>query len=763
MPKVYDQQISWQAPATQKMQYDRLQDFITPALQNVTKASQNATDLMVEIGDKRAAGELEQAAKDAAFDIENWQDFSEPEKTQDKMVESAMAKYDAVMANMDPSTRRRMDMYNPKAREIYEVKAKEKAADVTYNYAYKTDTANIDNDVGRMITERAPEGPEAVKAYVDEHLAKKQKELRPADYNVYSKAVKANAQKGLIDWYVAYGNLDKAIECVKNDRYAGDINESVRANYLKALTKAKSDKSSGSGDDDLSGSNLVDTLVRVEGDTPQEAYAKMTRLTSALESRYNPDEELLKKYGNIPLAGGFTYYQLSNMDYTKAMSIIDKDLKALSKSEALDRESRQQFIPLMVEWERVSEPVSGSSSVRELKKGEDITTLKALYKNFTERGFDSQLKHAGNSDMTKTLTEIGDVINKEKTARALAFSLNGKNMSGITNNPVLSHLFPTPATPEEAKNWNKAENQQAILTRTAAMQQAEGFNKLYLSAITTWGDGNKGTTKYDTMREDLKNMLDKGQLTEAQYKARVRHLYDVSEGRASRTYPCLDATTPTRVWSQCMASFGFDTVDDSASYDEALDAGMHDVSADLRKSSYRQYEAGTVGDVYEILLSQINLAVHTQGMPEKYGIPNPGLFTDDFLAEVMNDLETGPRQGELDDIVDLTNNSSIYKEKGGDYEGKSWDPANPSPETSLDITKSKQYQLIGDIEKAISLRLGTNIKINEEQKIGLAMDIRRISSGKKHSVPTALSPSTQDELRDNRLNETTKQLIRGEK
>lgn len=780
MPKVYDQQISWQPTGTQKMQYDRLQDFISPALQNVGKASQNAMDLMREIGDKQAASNLEQAAKDAAFEIENWQDFSEPEKTQDKMVEAAMKKYDDVVANMDYATRNRMNMYNPKAREIYEVKAKEKAADVSYNYAYKTDTANIDSDVGRMITERAPEGPEAVKAYVDSHLAKKQKELRPADYNVYSKAVKANAEKGLIDWYVAYGNLDKAIECVKNDRYAGDINESVRANYLKALTKAKADKNGG--DDDLVGNNLVDTLVR-GGVPPQEAYSYMTQLTSAIESRYEPDAELIERFGNVPLAGGFSYNQLSNMDYTKAMGIIDKDMKALSKSATLDRESRQQFIPLMVEWERISEPVTEHSSVRQLKKNADTMALRNLYNQFVENGYDSQIKHAGNSDMYKTFTEIGDILDRESSSAELAFGLKGKNLSNIANNPALQKflptIFPTPRTPEEAKNWNDPQMQQSILSQKQASSQLSKTIAAvggYAESLPVVGQMVRPFTKttenatYDKLQKDLKEQKEKGIITDAEYKAKSRYLWLASEGTASETYPCLTPKTISEdTWNQCLTAYGLKPIDNSAAYDKSLDKGMHSMSADLRAEMERfghKYDAGTVGDIYQVLMAEINLAVK-QGNGDQIGIKYPGLFTDKFLTQVTYKLLTDydNQYGGLNDLVDLTNNSSLYKQKGGDYEGKSWDPSNPSPETALDITKSKQYQLIGDIERAINKQLGLSgknqIVFDEETKRNMAMNVRRISSGERHSVETEESKSVQKELKNKRLDET-QNILRGE-
>ena len=151
-------------------------------------------------------------------------------------------------------------------------------------------------------------------------------------------------------------------------------------------------------------------------------------------------------------------------------------------------------------------------------------------------------------------------------------------------------------------------------------------------------------------------------------------------------------------------------------------------------------------------MSRISLSLPIPGQAEKYGIENPGIFTGMFMADVMSDVRS-LRGGELNDLVDLTNNASLYKEKGGDYEGISWDPANPSPQTSTDITRSKQYQLIGDIEQVLSERLGKNIQFDEEEKKKMALEIRKISSGKRRSVKSDTSEKDRKELTNKRTQE----------
>lgn len=753
MPKVYEQQLSWQPANGARMQYDRIQDFITPALENATKTSQNAMDALRQVGDKQAASELEQAAMDAAFDIDNWTDFSKPEETQDKMVANAMEKYDKVFANLDPSTQRRMNLYNPKAREIYEVKAKEKAADASYNYAFKDAMANMDKDVGRMITESNPEDPSSVKNAMNAHLARMKKTMRPADYLAYEKALKPTAEKGLVDWYIAQGRLGDAYNSVINDGATGDVNESTRASYLKAIKTAMKSK----GDSDEIGTNLMDTLIH-RGIPQSQAYAAMSELVSAVENDGEPDAKILEQYGDLPLVGGFSYYQLHNMDRSKAIGIIDKTYKAVGKSTAIQGDARAAFVPLMTEWARITETENGITT---LKKDMDMDQLGIMYDKFEKAGYVRALDTTSNSDMSKTLTEIGDAVRERKQRAAMAFDNLGYNASAVYNSPVTRDVFPMPATKEQAAMWDTKEQQQQMLNTRKVRYSAEALNNIHdeyarkQAERAAKKENEKEPTQYEKMRSELKEMKNNNEISEQRYKETSRYLYDLSEGRASVTYPCLVSGVSAREWNQCLSSYGFGLTNDSVAYDKKMDRGMHEWSANLRDAEKEYgvvYDSGTVGDVYQVLLSRISLSLPIPGQAEKYGIENPGIFTGMFMADVMSDLRS-LRGGELNDLVDLTNNASLYKEKGGDYEGISWDPANPSPQTSTDITRSKQYQLIGDIEQVLSERLGKNIQFDEEEKKKMALEIRKISSGKRRSVKSDTSEKDRKELTNKRTQE----------
>lgn len=832
MPRVYDQQIAWQPTGTQKMQYARLQDFIAPALERAQQSAENATEALRQIGDKQAASSLEQAARDAAYDIDNWKDWSEPEKTQDKMMATAMEKYDKAMANLDPATRNRINLYNPKSREIFELKSKEKATDAVFDYSYKNAAANMDYDIGRIITESNPENPATVKAAMDAHIEKMKKTLRPADALVYEKAARPAQEKGLTDWYIAHGQLDRAINAVQSDAVTGHADEVWRASTLKALMKMKEEKNKA----DKDGTNLVDILVKNQQD-PALAYSTYSELTASIQKGYAPNKELVAAYGNLPLAGGYSYNQLKDMDYTKAVGIIEKANKALGDSSAIQEEARYNAIPIVTEFARVAEQDS-DTNLWKLKDGADITSLRSMYLDAEKHGYIQALKTTGgNDDLVPMLERVGDIVRRERSSRALAFDKVGQNVSAFINNPNLESVFTlsspamlqTPATPEQAATFNTPEKQQEVALGQQAQAVAGGykilhdlFNKKNYSPISAdqeldmaaeqiqnakpeslskqqqilntgaamsskiggkksgnytgsplfkddWAYGgdvasavvdktHKGetTTKYEQMQSDLQLMAMRGDITPQQQRELSKRLYDLSEGTATVAYPCPLEGVSTKTWSRCMSAYGFGSVDNTARYNAALDRGMHEMSAGLSPQG-RRYDAGSVGDTYEVLLARIKAGVDV-GMGDYFGIKYPGVINGDFLAQTLQTLES-KYDGNLDEIVDLTNNRDLYGTRGGEYERMSWDPAAPSPQTATDITKSKQYELIGDIERVFSEKLGQQIKFDEGMKQKLAMEIRQISSGRRREVETDISEKDRKELTNPRINEIRKTLV----
>ena len=96
-------------------------------------------------------------------------------------------------------------------------------------------------------------------------------------------------------------------------------------------------------------------------------------------------------------------------------------------------------------------------------------------------------------------------------------------------------------------------------------------------------------------------MKNNNEISEQRYKETSRYLYDLSEGRASVTYPCLVSGVSAREWNQCLSSYGFGLTNDSVAYDKKMDRGMHEWSANLRDAE-KEYGVGIVMNAFRICL-----------------------------------------------------------------------------------------------------------------------------------------------------------------
>lgn len=790
MPKVYEQQITAQAAGGSRVKYDKIQDYITPALENANKATQNAMDAMRKIGDSRAASELEKAARDAASEIENWSDFSKPEKTIGDMMSSGMKKYDDVMSKLDSSTRNRISMYNPKSREIFELKVQEQANKAVFDYSYKNSMANLDLDVGNLITESNPEDPMSVIASMDAFLEQAKNTMRPADYLVYKNSVKSATEEGLVEWYIAHGNLLAAKRAAMDDNVTGDVSETTRARWLKSI-KSMEDSANKGSSATWKEMNYLDVHT-ANGGSVEEGLLRMSKLSEyAVSGTALPAH--LQKYANEVLAGGKTYNELMQMPRSQRVAIIGDNNTAVTKGVQEQELVRRSFLSMQDEFINITDDPDTSGEPRKLKEKADISRLKDLYREYNEKGFGELLMVLpNNGDMVPLYLQIMDIVGGEQAAQVLALDEAGINMSFAYGDPSVGNLldFSLPSTKEQAKLFNTPEYEQRMSLVKEGNRVVDALNampydsmglaelpkEMSLAPMEAYVDPDEvmklGTldaqTRYlnerlsakeivgmfapeeiddKTLRytraEVIQNKLDKalkqGQMTKQRHAELSRYIYDLSEGNATHTFPCLfpDSKMPLSVWNQCLASHGLGQIKNVATYDAKIDEGLHNMSSLLRRSTITKYKSGEVGDVAQIITAFIQDSAMLPGNSEEFGIPSAyaAALTPELMAEVYNDVEAHyAKTGELHNLVDLTNSSKIYARKGGEVDGKTWNPANPSPETTFDLSKSKQYEILGVFEQALSDNLKTDIKFSEDMKMHIAKLIRQASKGSKGSI-----------------------------
>lgn len=837
MPKIYEQQITAQATDFSNVKYDKIQDYITPALEHATDTMNKATDALVRIGDRRAASELEQAAKDAADEITNWPDFSDPATTIEKMVASGMKKYDDVMSKMDRTVRNRIELYNPKAREIFEVKVKEQATNAAFTYSYKDNVANLDNEIGKIIEEIGTQDPDIIKEAIDDFIEGKQNTMRPADRVVFNQMAKTRGQEGMVEWYLAFNDLNRALLAATEDKYTGDVNEVTRAKWIKSI-KSLQNSSGGTG----SSSNKWKTnYVDLAEGAPEKAVSTMARLSMYAETGAAlPDE--LKEDADKILAGGKTYNELMAMPRSERMSILRANNEMTMKSSVEQGVVNRAFMPMWTEFNQVADEPETKEDSWKLKDKADITRLKDLVQKFESDGY-AGLLVAGTDDKKKNAyASIKDILDKEKAAQIMSIEQVGIDMSFVYNDPHMEGFFdaPLPTTKEQAKIYNTPENMHRMsliqkgnmtvaalnkiakqeLFRTdmfdemgikiadsydqssvpvSAYTGIEALKKLdslgeqtrylneqvsdeeVLKDIDDAGLGFSGLllkmgivaediaesthlvrkrdhTRAEYIQAKLDYALSKGDMTEERHAELSRYIYELSQGGGLKAYPCMfpNDKLPLNVWNQCLAANGFGTIKQTNEYNSDVDRGWHNLAAPLRRSTLTKYESGEVGDVLQLMVSYIDMSI-ALGNSEYFGISanNASGVTSEVISNIYNNAEGYyASKGQVHNLVDLTNNKGLYSRKGGEADGKTWNPSNPSPETTTDLRKSKQYEMLGVLESLFSKELGEQIQFTDEMKMKIAGYVRQISSGKKHSIKAI----SDKELRDRTAKEAMQNI-----
>lgn len=373
MPKVYDQQISWQATNTQKMQYDKLQDFISPAMENAARAANNVQQAIVEMQDKQVAEAADLLAQKQADIINNFDEFSLKDP-QGEMVNRSMKEWDKFIAEMPVEARRRFERNNPKAREIFELKSQEAATKRARGYT----TAKKKADVNRTAQDIIARGvtPENIQVLLQQEYDDAGKTMTPEDYIEYQQLLGYAVQQGAIDDAISHGNLSRAMAL--NDRKDFTVNLSpkeiaknrISINRLMDKDEDGDGSGSGSGSGSAKGGSLYNSLVMTTYDSDGAARRSIDvyhKISSGMP------KQVINAMGiddNTIIAGGKTLAQIYNMYPEQRQALMEKASKAamVMNSPAMDSAMRQvgEITALMTESEMTEDAAEKQSIIEKL-------------------------------------------------------------------------------------------------------------------------------------------------------------------------------------------------------------------------------------------------------------------------------------------------------------------------------------------------------------------------------------------------------------
>ena len=119
MPAIKNAQIQWNAPQTHKFSADKLNDYITQGLDNLSRVAGETAETTARFLDEEIAAQMKKVATDAARTISEENKFDGDYSGLNKKI---MDNWDKAFSQFDSATQTRFNRNNPRARDIFELK-----------------------------------------------------------------------------------------------------------------------------------------------------------------------------------------------------------------------------------------------------------------------------------------------------------------------------------------------------------------------------------------------------------------------------------------------------------------------------------------------------------------------------------------------------------------------------------------------------------------------------------------------------------------
>lgn len=307
MPKVYDQQVSWQAANGARMQYDKIQDMITPALENAARDADQVQQSIVAMQDKQVANAADALAKRQSEIIKNFDEFSLKDP-QGEMVNRSMKEWDKFIADLPYEARNRFERNNPKAREIFELKSKEAATARARQYTTAEKKANVNKKAQEIIARGVT--PEGIKKALQEEYADADKTMFVDDALEYRQLLGSITQQGAIKDAMSHGNLAYAKALNDDPEFTAFLSPEKIANNAESIQRLiDAENGTGSGDGTSGGTktkrgSLYDNLVISEqnaGRNADTSSAAQRSISVYQAISGGKSIENIKAMGDIPI------------------------------------------------------------------------------------------------------------------------------------------------------------------------------------------------------------------------------------------------------------------------------------------------------------------------------------------------------------------------------------------------------------------------------------------------------------------------------
>ena len=574
MPKVYEQQVSWQPANGARMQYDKIQDMITPALENAARDADEVQQSIVAMQDKQVADAAEALAKRQSDIIKNFDEFSLKDP-QGEMVNRSMKEWDKFIAEMPVEARRRFERNNPKAREIFELKSKEAATSRARQYTTAKKKADVDRTAQDIIARGVT--PEGIKAMLQQEYDSAGKTMTPEDFIEYQQLLGAATQQGAIKDAISHGNLARA-QALNDDReFTVNLSPEKIANNRDSINRLLDKESggdgsgsgSGSGSGTSKGGSLYSSFILAQQESgfydPAGAAQEAISVYQAIAS--GKPRELLYARGiddNTVIAGGKTLGQIYDKMYPEQRQKLMEDA---SKAAMLG--NTPAMIAARTAVGNVSELVVEATKAPDYVKKQEATDRADIlvgrlienggakvielgaedgYKNVLRNAIDARAARA--DQMNQTVVSASALYGVGRADLSSQYSRWNKEIEeanaalGLNYSPVM----PLPKTPA-----NEAQAMIDNLSWTGKMSKADMIvpqrvdPKIADIKMVDWVSGNQGQAL-------LKDMERGGQVPKGMVEQWNKEHDDIMKGI---TPMCLTNDVTFKEYADCLAENGW--------------------------------------------------------------------------------------------------------------------------------------------------------------------------------------------------------------
>lgn len=511
MAEIYRSQIQWKSPEAREFQARKIDDYISGPMAQLGQVANAASGAMAKIKDQDAANKMKLAGQEAQFYIDNFEDFS-GENYMGKMESEAMAIWDNAFNSLDDDTRARFEMYNPKAREIFNLKVGEAATNKTFEHVYTQWDRRVPM-IASQIT--SLDDPESIKFSLEAEVDKILNEsgMRAADAEKVIDKLRKEVSQGAISQMIGEQRYEEATALNNDLEFSALLGPVDRAKNNMAIQKAleakkekeekepsltekqKANRESVYNDARSGLSNFYD-LAKANGAEKNWSDTYFQFLNDFQEGKladtyvvYDDEGKEIASFPAAAILGDDSYALLTDMEYADRLQVAEDLLKVFQDSPAV----RKKMGEMLVDGQTILDSLPLDDRGRIDIPNVDDAALSRI-KNIIDKSDENYARmNKDYNDMYNRLRYV--YIAKQNIMRSSLAPTNNQSTDDVmTLDAALGRtdVYANAQSQFTYKEMFDAQNGVAPLTMGGAQKDTVGKNRIEDRLNPFWANNNGG-------------------------------------------------------------------------------------------------------------------------------------------------------------------------------------------------------------------------------------------------------------------------------